>query len=426
MTAASAWYEDLYRTCEHSGTGSVPSVTYKPNGESIYGTSHQKSFRLLDQRSGKQVKLYGILDGFEDSLDVAEFVAQRLIDEILPFDHTAAHVMNNNPTDSQIIKLLNDAFQKVDNAYFSVHIGETLAQRCWLQMYARETDDIQRYNELIKGRATALIALIYDNKLFVANLGDSRAVIVKQVNGEHNAIQMSNWHDPTDRDEQKRLQELGLNYIATPTRCFGDFFRKGGYKENQELKFAAGEPVLAEPSVHGSVLIDDSLKFLILVNGGVVHSIIEQNTGENVNVKIASLIMKEFAQQGSMTVTARAALDCIAREHQLAFTQRRLPTKCVKRRDMIMIFTYLSDFALENTLKNSVLVDEEPMKEVATGQIPLDDMGRVAPFIDFSEFDSHPKKAEVLKRIASIIEKYAKKKKLTETDEGEECVDVPL
>lgn len=55
-----------------------------------------------DERSGKEVKLYGIIDASEDGMSVAEFVAQRLINEILPFEHTGSHIMNNNPTDAQV------------------------------------------------------------------------------------------------------------------------------------------------------------------------------------------------------------------------------------------------------------------------------------------------------------------------------------
>uniref|UniRef100_A0A915A454 PPM-type phosphatase domain-containing protein n=1 Tax=Parascaris univalens TaxID=6257 RepID=A0A915A454_PARUN len=296
----SFWFEGIYQTCHHSATGSVPSVVYKDNGDPIYDSLHHKSFRLVDERSGKEVKLYGIIDASEDGMSVAEFVAQRLINEILPLEHTGSHIMNNNPTDAQIIALLHESFQKVDRAYFSDHIGETLARRCALQMYPSGDEDIEKYNAQINGFATAAIALLYDKRLFVANLGDSRAIIVKQLNGDLSAIQMSKWHDPTDVEERVRLSNIRAENIEPPTRCFGDFFRKGGYKENPSLKMALCEPVIAEPSVHGSLPVDDSLRFLILVNGGMVHSIMEENPQENVNIKIASLVAKEFVQQRSM------------------------------------------------------------------------------------------------------------------------------
>uniref|UniRef100_A0A915A4D4 PPM-type phosphatase domain-containing protein n=2 Tax=Parascaris univalens TaxID=6257 RepID=A0A915A4D4_PARUN len=412
MTSVSEsfWFEGIYQTCHHSATGSVPSVVYKDNGDPIYDSLHHKSFRLVDERSGKEVKLYGIIDASEDGMSVAEFVAQRLINEILPLEHTGSHIMNNNPTDAQIIALLHESFQKVDRAYFSDHIGETLARRCALQMYPSGDEDIEKYNAQINGFATAAIALLYDKRLFVANLGDSRAIIVKQLNGDLSAIQMSKWHDPTDVEERVRLSNIRAENIEPPTRCFGDFFRKGGYKENPSLKMALCEPVIAEPSVHGSLPVDDSLRFLILVNGGMVHSIMEENPQENVNIKIASLVAKEFVQQRSMPVMARAVVDCIAREHQDAFTQNRLPPNCKRRREMVMTFCYIGDFALGASIQSSTLIDEgDTMDEVSTGQIPVDDHGRVAAYVDFSAFESHPLKADALTKIAAIMTEYADK-----------------
>uniref|UniRef100_A0A914S5I1 PPM-type phosphatase domain-containing protein n=1 Tax=Parascaris equorum TaxID=6256 RepID=A0A914S5I1_PAREQ len=247
----------------------------------------------------------------------------------------------------KIIALLHESFQKVDRAYFSDHIGETLARRCALQMYPSGDEDIEKYNAQINGFATAAIALLYDKRLFVANLGDSRAIIVKQLNGDLSAIQMSKWHDPTD--------------IEPPTRCFGDFFRKGGYKENPSLKMALCEPVIAEPSVHGSL-------------------------PENVNIKIASLVAKEFVQQRSMPVMARAVVDCIAREHQDAFTQNRLPPNCKRRREMVMTFCYIGDFALGASIQSSTLIDEGDTMD-----------------------ESHPLKADALTKIAAIMTEYADK-----------------
>ena len=52
------------------------------------------------------MKLYGIVDGFEDGGSVAEFVAERLISEILPPDSTGPHVLNNNPNDAEVCSSL--------------------------------------------------------------------------------------------------------------------------------------------------------------------------------------------------------------------------------------------------------------------------------------------------------------------------------
>ena len=51
------------------------------------------------------------------------------------------------------------------------------------QKYPEQVERIQELNDKITGGTTAVIALIFKNKLFVANAGDSRAVLCRQVDG---------------------------------------------------------------------------------------------------------------------------------------------------------------------------------------------------------------------------------------------------
>lgn len=49
--------------------------------------------------------------------------------------------------------------------------------------YPEQVERIQELNDKITGGTTAVIALIFNNKLYVANAGDSRAVLCRQVDG---------------------------------------------------------------------------------------------------------------------------------------------------------------------------------------------------------------------------------------------------
>lgn len=49
--------------------------------------------------------------------------------------------------------------------------------------FPSQTAEIGRLDELIKGGTTVVAALIYDSKLYVANIGDSRALLCSQVKG---------------------------------------------------------------------------------------------------------------------------------------------------------------------------------------------------------------------------------------------------
>lgn len=65
-------------------------------------------------------------------------------------------------------------------------------------------------NDMIEGPAsssgcTAVVALLIERDLYVANAGDSRCVVCR--NGE--ALEMSIDHKPEDADELKRIQNAG-------------------------------------------------------------------------------------------------------------------------------------------------------------------------------------------------------------------------
>lgn len=57
-----------------------------------------------------------------------------------------------------------------------------------------------------------MAALVHNNKLFVANVGDSRALLCKtDPNGVLKVVQLSVDHDLSNQDEVLRLAQLGLS-----------------------------------------------------------------------------------------------------------------------------------------------------------------------------------------------------------------------
>lgn len=90
--------------------------------------------------------------------------------------------------------------------------------------------------------STGLVALIRENKLFVANAGDCRAVLVHQ----GRPIPLSNDHKPTCPDEQKRIAALGgtvvycmgvarVNRVLAVSRAFGNRTLKTVIRPDAEL-----------------------------------------------------------------------------------------------------------------------------------------------------------------------------------------------
>ena len=72
-----------------------------------------------------------------------------------------------------------------------------------------------------KSGSCAIICIITDNKVYVANVGDSRAIIQKGQKIEA----MSRDHKPSDKDEQKRIMAAGgsvyQNANVVVTNSFG-------------------------------------------------------------------------------------------------------------------------------------------------------------------------------------------------------------
>ncbi|GER37003.1 protein phosphatase 2C family protein [Striga asiatica] len=110
---------------------------------------------------------------------------------------------------------------------------------------------------------TALTALVLGHNLFIANVGDCRAVLCR--NG--NAVQLSRDHRPSCRIERKRVEDLGgkfeygyLNGDLAVTRALGDWYMK--------LPFGSASPLTAEPEFGLTLLTEDD-EFMIIGCDGI-------------------------------------------------------------------------------------------------------------------------------------------------------------
>lgn len=91
-----------------------------------------------------------------------------------------------------------------------------------------------------------MIAVICDNNLYIANAGDSRAVLVyTKPDGTLATMQLSEDHSVENEGELRRLRELGLDESELKksgrlgsqenTRSIGDYYIKEGYKDVDTL-----------------------------------------------------------------------------------------------------------------------------------------------------------------------------------------------
>eukprot|EP00731_Ephydatia_muelleri_P028856 Em0020g500a len=201
------------------------------------------------------------------------------------------------------------------------------------QLYPREVARLEELEPLISGGCTAVVAVVCGNKLYVANVGDSRAVVVYQTpNGALETLQLSTDHDVKNEDELKRLEKLGLDPEELKragrlgpqenTRSIGDYNIKAGYQNVDVLRHASGPPGTAVPSVK-MVDIDRSFLYLMVMSDGVYKSIeaaLDEAQTIGANQVLANMV-HTYAQTPGVEFSsiAQSTLDQVAHLHEEAF-----------------------------------------------------------------------------------------------------------
>uniref|UniRef100_A0A804QWA7 protein-serine/threonine phosphatase n=2 Tax=Zea mays TaxID=4577 RepID=A0A804QWA7_MAIZE len=108
--------------------------------------------------------------------------------------------------------------------------------------------------------STASTAVLIGNHLYVANVGDSRAVLSKA----GKAIALSDDHKPNRSDEQKRIEDAGGVVVWSGTWRVGGILAMSRAFGNRLLK----QFVVADPEIQ-DLEIDGDTEFLILASDGL-------------------------------------------------------------------------------------------------------------------------------------------------------------
>lgn len=273
--------------------------------------------------------LYGVFEP-HNGLDAARFIMQRMAAEIL-FPPPSAN------TDEEIRDRLRNAFVSVEKAYIENYDG-MIAERTSLQYQLRTLNETQvsqnqnilaRLKEIdvhLSGGAAVVIALVHNNKLFVAHVGDTRALLGKtDDNFVLRVVQLTVDHSLNNEDELLRLSQLGLDvnklrnaqYLGnqTGTRCLGNYLVKGLYKAFPTISAASSEPVIATPEINGPIMLDESCRFLVLVSAGVYKRIQEaKGSYEQTNKMLAQIIVENFRKHTDFKLVSQFVLEEIEEE----------------------------------------------------------------------------------------------------------------
>ncbi|KAK0082632.1 hypothetical protein PV325_010080 [Microctonus aethiopoides] len=361
-----SWTDDL-PVCKNSGLGFSTNQIYREDG--YRQEEHSFEDRSFHCKYDESTFLYGIFDGHEGS-QAANFALQRMAAEIL------LGQLNGKTTNEEVKEVLRQAFIAVERGYLD-SIGDLLAERTSLQFdipdglnsyetYQKFPDAVDKLNALnceLSAGTSALVALVYRNRLYVANVGDSRALLCKtDSNQVLRVVQLSIDHDLRNEDELLRLSQLGLDiksirqgsHIGNQenTRCLGNYLVKGGYREFDELARLTGEPIIAEPEIHGGIELDESCRFLLLMSRGLYKSLEEATGTDQVNKEIALMAVEQFRIQSTLTGVAQAVVDKIVRIHHDVnmSNSHNMPTNG-KREDITLLVRNFN-FSLPHALKS--------------------------------------------------------------------------
>lgn len=181
-----------------------------------------KIYKVDDQMVG----LFGVFDGHGGSR-AAEYLKQHLFENLIKHPQFA--------TDTKLA--LSETYQQTDSEFLK---AETSIYR----------DD----------GSTASTAVLVGDRLYVANVGDSRAVILKA--GE--AIPLSEDHKPNRSDERQRIEQAGGNVMWAGTWRVGGVLAVSRAFGNRLLK----RFVVAEPEIQEEI-IEDDVEFLVIASHGL-------------------------------------------------------------------------------------------------------------------------------------------------------------
>ncbi|KAK7385021.1 hypothetical protein VNO78_30728 [Psophocarpus tetragonolobus] len=175
---------------------------------------------------GQSICLFGIFDGHGGSR-AAEYLKGHLFDNLLKHPKFF--------TDAKLA--ISETYQHTDAAFLD-----------------SEKDTFR------DDGSTASTAVLVDNHLYVANVGDSRTIISKA----GTAIALSEDHKPNRSDERKRIENAGGVVMWAGTWRVGGVLAMSRAFGNRMLK----QFVVAEPEIQDQE-IDEQIELLILASDGL-------------------------------------------------------------------------------------------------------------------------------------------------------------
>lgn len=280
-------------------------------------------------------------------------------------------------SDEEIKELLRQTFISAEKGY-NTTIDNLIATKQQLQYQILDLSQYeisQKYQDVLNRLnginrelsigSSVLISLITNKKLFIANLGVCRALLVKNDSRNEDVlrvIQVTVDHNLLNEDEFVRLYNLGLDvsslYSSLPaTRSIGNYMGKGGYKDSELFSTSTGEVISSNPEIIGPIALDDSVRFLLLLSGGLckVLSQLFSNDLNIVNKELVQICVQQFNKQSTIVGVAQSVTNILAQLHHDLYMKSKvngIDCSFDSREDMTLLIRNFS-FPMPNSIENS-------------------------------------------------------------------------
>ncbi|XP_055523966.1 TGF-beta-activated kinase 1 and MAP3K7-binding protein 1-like [Wyeomyia smithii] len=360
------WTDDL-TVCPFTAVGEATNQTYREDG------SRAEACKSRDRKchcTVDETLLYAIYSG-QNGVRVADFALQKMAADLL------LGQLNGRATDEAVKDVIRQAFNSVEKGYFD-SIDADVATKTALQMqlsmdglsqyqisqeFRNVLEKLDKINVELSVGSSAALALIYQSKLYIGNIGNCRALLCKTDEYETLTVtQLSVDHNLYNEEEVLRLCRLGLetqNFENCPlysTKCIGNYLGKTGYKDCDFLSDASSEPVIFQPEIVGSIPITPACKFLVLMSSGLcraLHDLYPGDTSKGNRILI-QFIAEEFQSQSTLAGVAQSVVHRIVQLHHDAFMEHVLEGRKspFSNRDDITLLIRNFNYPLPNAFNN--------------------------------------------------------------------------
>eukprot|EP00825_Cyclidium_porcatum_P049437 TRINITY_DN8545_c0_g1_i2.p1 TRINITY_DN8545_c0_g1~~TRINITY_DN8545_c0_g1_i2.p1 ORF type:complete len:300 (+),score=67.86 TRINITY_DN8545_c0_g1_i2:125-1024(+) len=232
-------------------SGEFKSVKYAACSMQGWRTGMEDAHIIyVDQ--AQEIYIFGVFDG-HGGKEVAKFVEKHFVEELQK---------NKNFIEKNFEQALKENFSKIDEL-----LGTVEGKKELMQVKNGQEDEKldQGFQQESYAGCTANVIILYQNKLYVANAGDSRSVLSSQ----GKVVELSQDHKPDLDKEKERIKNAGgfiadgrINGNLNLSRAIGDL----EYKKNKSLS-EDQQLIISVPDIKVHSVITEDEFFLIGCDG---------------------------------------------------------------------------------------------------------------------------------------------------------------